>query len=92
MVNVDTRAATQLINSFANSFISGDDWSAVAPSAPFASSSGTFSVDEFVNDLWVPVVIQKKRKRRSAPECTPEDRCHSMFYRNYIQTAHDDVS
>ena len=82
MVNIDTRAASQFINSFTNSFISGDDWSAVAPSAPFASSSGTFSVDEFVNDLWVPVVIKKERKRRSAPEYTPEDRCESIFYRN----------
>ena len=40
----------------------------------------------------MPEPLERKRKKRSAPEYTPEDRCSSMFYRNYIQPAGEDVS
>ena len=56
----------------------------------FAADS--FLLDGFTAGIWTPAKIQKKRKRRSGPEYTPEDRCSSMFYRNYIQPAREDVS
>ena len=39
----------------------------------------------------MPEKLETKRKRRSGPQYTPEDRCNSLFYKNYIAPAKDDV-
>ena len=52
----------------------------------------SFSADNFIANIWTPEKLEKKRKRQSGPEYSPEDRCSSMFYRNYIQPAGEDVA
>ena len=88
MVNIDRRAVTSITTSFIQPVISTVQSSAADP---FLSFTGHFSADGFTGDIWAPEKIVRKRKRRSAPECTPEDRCRSMFYRTYIQPADEDI-
>ena len=38
----------------------------------------------FRDPIYHPHTIQKKRKQRSSPEYTPEDRVKSLFYQSYI--------
>ena len=52
---------------------------------------GDMVVSDTSNDIWTPAKVEKKRKRRSAAQYTPEDRRNSTFWLKYINPARQDV-
>ena len=56
-------------------------WTASDPIVEFFS---------FNDPIYHPVTLHKKRKRRSSPEFSPEDRYKSMFWQSYILPSRDE--
>ena len=92
MVNISRSAVNQFTSSFLSAGGAGDTQTSGVSCDTIGSITDTFSADGFTSGMWTPEKLERKRKRRSAPEYTPEDRCSSMFYRNYIEPADEDVS
>ena len=88
MVKIDRLADAIFTSSFTQPITSAAESGAVDASSTFA---GSFSAKGFTGGLWVPEKIAMKRKCRSGPQCTPEDRRASMFCKKHAQPANEDV-
>ena len=94
IVNIDRSS----INHFTASYIQPDASFTKMAATDDATSINTvysfircFSYLEFLNDMWVPKKMNRKRKRCSTSEYSPADQCSSMFYQNYIQPAKNNI-
>ena len=83
-MNFDKNILSNFISPFLSSGVTGDTDVSNNNVDSLSSADASDPVESFLANFWTPEKLAKKRKRRSGPGYSPEDRCNSMFYKTEI--------